>query len=52
MQESVIPITANGFYIDQLIEPIPTAEFQQHDPKHFKELNELPAFMGHKAGLI
>lgn len=38
-------LTNNGFYIDQLIEPKPTKEFEQLDPKHFKELNAFPAFM-------
>jgi ubiquinone/menaquinone biosynthesis C-methylase UbiE len=39
------PLTNNGFYIDQLIEPKPTKEFEKLDPKHYKELNEFPAFM-------
>lgn len=39
------PLTDNGFYIDKLVEPKPVAEFEALDPKHFKELNEFPAFM-------
>ena len=39
------PFTSNGFYIDQLIEPKPVPEFEQLDPKHFKELNAFPGFM-------
>lgn len=39
------PLTENGFYIDKLVEPKPVAEFEKLDPKHFKELNEFPAFM-------
>lgn len=37
--------TDNGFYIDKLLEPRPVAEFEALDPKHFKELNEFPAFL-------
>ena len=39
------PLTSNGFYIDTLLEPRPTAEFESLDPRHFKELNAFPAFM-------
>ena len=39
------PLTDNGFYIDKLVEPKPTKEFEQLDPKYFRELNEFPAFM-------
>lgn len=39
------PLTDNGFYIDKLVEPKPAIEFEQVDPRHFKELNEFPAFM-------
>lgn len=45
LHECLVPLTSNGFYIDQLIEPKPVEEFKQHDPKHYKELNEFPAFM-------
>jgi len=45
----ILPLTTNGFYIDTLIEPKPIPEFEKYDPKHFKELNEFPAFMCIKA---
>lgn len=45
LNECLMPLTANGFYIDKLVEPKPTKEFEKLDPKHFKELNEFPAFM-------
>lgn len=45
LNECITPLTANGFLIDKLVEPKPTMEFEQLDPKHFKELNEFPAFM-------
>jgi SAM-dependent methyltransferase len=41
----ITPLTDNGFYIDKLLEPRPTAAFEQYDPRHFKELNSFPAFM-------
>ena len=45
LNECISPLTDNGFYIDKLIEPKPVAEFEKYDSKHFKELNEFPAFM-------
>lgn len=45
LSECITPLTDNGFYIDKLVEPKPTKEFEKLDPKHFKELNEFPAFM-------
>jgi len=49
LNECLSPLTNNGFYIDKLVEPKPTKEFERLDPKHFKELNEFPAFMCIKA---
>jgi ubiquinone/menaquinone biosynthesis C-methylase UbiE len=49
LSECILPLTTNGFYIDKLIEPKPTKEFEKIDPKHYKELNEFPAFMCIKA---
>ena len=43
--ECISPLTGNGFYIDELLEPKPVKEFEKLDPKHFKELNEFPAFL-------
>ncbi len=43
--DCLTPFTDNGFYIDKLIEPKPVPEFEQLDPRHFKELNEFPAFL-------
>lgn len=45
LHECIMPLTENGFYIDKLIEPKPIKEFEELDPKHFKELNNFPAFM-------
>ncbi len=41
----ISPITENGFYLDKLVEPLPTAEFERLDPRHFKELSEFPSFL-------
>jgi ubiquinone/menaquinone biosynthesis C-methylase UbiE len=49
LESCIIPLTNNGFYIDKLIEPKPTKEFEKLDPKHYKELYEFPAFMCIKA---
>lgn len=45
LNECLSPLTENGFYIDKLVEPKPTKEFEALDPRHFKELNEFPSFM-------
>lgn len=45
LSECITPLTDNGFYIDKLVEPKPTREFERLDPEHFKELNAFPAFM-------
>jgi ubiquinone/menaquinone biosynthesis C-methylase UbiE len=47
--ECIQPITNNGFYIDQLIEPKPVPEFEKHDQRRFKELNSFPSFMHMRA---
>lgn len=41
----MLPWTENGFYIDKVFEPKPTPEFEQLDPRHYKELNEFPSFL-------
>lgn len=45
LHECLTPLTENGFYIDKLVEPKPTGDFEKADPRHFRELNEFPAFM-------
>ncbi len=49
LNNCILPFTENGFYIDKLVEPLPVKEFEELDPKHYKELNEFPAFMCIKA---
>lgn len=45
LETCLLPLTNNGFYIDKLIEPKPVEEFKKYDAKHYKELNEFPAFL-------
>jgi len=45
LHDCINALTENGFYIDKLIEPKPTDEFEKLDPRHFKELNDFPAFL-------
>jgi len=49
LNDCISPLTNNGFYIDQLLEPKPVKEFEKLDPKHYKELNQFPAFLCIKA---
>lgn len=45
LSECLRPLTENGFLIDTLVEPKPTQEFEQLEPKRYKELLAFPAFM-------
>lgn len=45
LQDCINPLTDHGFYIDKIVEPRPTPEFARLDPKHYRELNQFPAFM-------
>jgi ubiquinone/menaquinone biosynthesis C-methylase UbiE len=45
LHDCLSPLTGNGFFIDQLVEPKPTPEFEALDPRHYKELNNFPAFL-------
>lgn len=43
--DCIFPLTRQGFMIDRLLEPKPTKEFEQLDPRHYRELNSFPAFL-------
>ncbi len=45
LHDCITPLTANGFLIDKLVEPLPTKEFEALDPRHYNELMEFPAFL-------
>lgn len=39
------PLADAGFVVEKVIEPLPTEEFKQADPRHFEELSRMPAFI-------
>ena len=39
------PLTEVGFHLESIIEPKPTEEFKEADPKHYEELSRLPCFL-------
>jgi SAM-dependent methyltransferase len=45
LENILLPLTDNGFYIDKILEPKPVKEFEKYDPRHYKELSEFPSFM-------
>ena len=45
LQDCLQPLLGNGFYLDKLVEPRPSPEMEQADPKHFAELSKFPAFL-------
>jgi len=45
LDDCITPLTENGFLIDRILEPKPVKEFEKLDPKHYKELNQFPAFL-------
>jgi SAM-dependent methyltransferase len=47
--ELLNPLAEAGFRLEKLIEPLPTNEFKEADPKHYEELSRFPAFMCIKA---
>ncbi|NUM70665.1 MAG: methyltransferase domain-containing protein [Ignavibacteriaceae bacterium] len=45
LSEYTDPFTDNGFLIEKILEPKPTSEFRDADPRHYKELNKFPSFI-------
>lgn len=43
--DCVAPLLSNGFTLTKLVEPVPLAEFEQHDAKHYRELMRFPTFL-------
>ena len=39
------PLFENGFMLDTVLEPLPTAEFQENDPQEYEQLLREPGFM-------
>lgn len=50
LEETLNPLTEAGFRLEALLEPRPTAEFREADPKHYEELSRLPCFLCVRAG--
>lgn len=45
LSNCINPLIKADFVIEEILEPKPLKEFEALDPKHYKELNEFPAFM-------
>ena len=45
LNELLNPLLEAGFQLEKIIEPLPTAEFKDADPKHYEELSKFPAFL-------
>lgn len=44
------PLLEAGFSLERIVEPKPTEEFKEADPKHYEELSRLPCFLCVRAG--
>lgn len=45
LQDCLDPFVDNNFLIKKILEPRPLKEFETFDARHFRELNNFPAFM-------
>ncbi|WP_258097774.1 class I SAM-dependent methyltransferase [Marinoscillum pacificum] len=45
LTDCITPFVQNGFVIDQLLEPRPTQEMKELDPRHYEELSKFPSFL-------
>ena len=45
LSEALNPLIEVGFFLERIIEPKPTEEFKNADPKHFEELSRQPCFI-------
>ena len=45
LEATLNPIIEAGFRLDKLLEPKPTEEFKEADPKNYRELLERPSFL-------
>jgi len=43
--ELLNPLVEVGFSLERIVEPKPTEEFREADPKHYEELSRLPCFL-------
>jgi SAM-dependent methyltransferase len=49
LSEVINPLVHAGFTLEQLLEPLPTKEFQKQEPEDYEELIRAPGFMCIKA---
>jgi SAM-dependent methyltransferase len=45
LEATINPLLETGFRLERILEPRPTREFKEADPKHYKELSEQPGFL-------
>lgn len=45
LNELINPLIQAGFRIDRIVEPLPTDKFKKADPKAYKRLRRMPAFI-------
>jgi SAM-dependent methyltransferase len=45
LEATINPLIESGFRLERILEPRPTAEFKEADPKHYQELLEQPSFL-------
>lgn len=45
LQEMLMPLMETGLALEKLVEPLPTEEFRQSDPKRFQSLMHRPSFL-------
>jgi len=50
LSEALNPLIEVGFFLERIIEPKPTEEFKNADPKHFEELSRQPCFICIRVG--
>jgi hypothetical protein len=45
LQETLNPFFETGFHVEKIVEPRPTPEFRDADPRHYDELMRQPVFL-------
>lgn len=50
LEATLNPLIETGFSLERIIEPKPTNEFKEADPKHYEELSQQPCFLCIRAG--
>lgn len=51
LQDAIMPLLNNGFYLEELLEYQPIAAFEAINPETYQQLQQFPAFMGMRAVL-